>query len=190
MKWKRDLKLSWLPLVMEKLHWRPFLLCCELKCFIKFIFGQLWLKQHAVTFWWQTADWGWVCAVWTRALIEVRFPQDWTTILKAVGTSPVCKDLLMHVEMNWDEMGEQDSKRGVSTGPREQMVQLETGMMACRAKLWPQWRVEVEVDPAAGAAIYSWYISDFLNVTIHNAGLAVWNLNSAGLIRVYFLLRG
>lgn len=32
------------------------------------------------------------------------------------------------------------------------------------------------LDPAAEAAIYSWYISDCLNVTIHNAGLVVWSL--------------
>lgn len=44
------------------------------------------------------------------------------------------------------------------------------------------------MDPAAATAIYSWYISDYLNVMIHNAGLAVWHLISAGLIRVYVLL--
>lgn len=37
------------------------------------------------------------------------------------------KDLLMRVEMNRDKMG--DLKRGVGTGPRQQIVQLEVGII-------------------------------------------------------------
>lgn len=115
--------------------------------------------------------------------IEVR-----AAILKAAGNSAVCKDLLVHVEMNWDKIGQRDFKRGVDTRTGEQMVQLEWGMMAWRATLWPQQRVEVTMDLAAATAIYSWYISDYLNVMIHNAGLAVWHLISPWLIRVCVLL--
>lgn len=52
--------------------------------------------------------------------------------------------------------------------------------------LQSQTVTSVLLDPAAKAAIYSWDISDYLNVTIHNAGLAVWNLKSVGLIKVSY----
>lgn len=104
-------------------------------------------------------------------------------ILKAAGSSPVCKDcwcMWRWTETRWgNQIQKEVGKKvvGANRGPQRQAATSEKG-----------WRV-VE-DAAAEAAIYSCYISDYLNVIMHNVGQTVWTLTSAGLIRVYYWLRG
>ena len=50
-------------------------------------------------------------------------------VLRGVGTSPLCRDLLMRVVRKWTRDGEQAFSRGVGMGSREQVVVLDLVMI-------------------------------------------------------------
>lgn len=111
LKSKRGSKPSWLILLS---HVKVSFLCCCEQIATKNVlssqfFGQLCLAQPAVTLWCETAGLRWVCVVWARASIEVRFSQDWTQSCYFKGSGHFCRQRF--VDACGDEL-RQDGGRG------------------------------------------------------------------------------
>lgn len=111
LKSKRGSKPSWLILLS---HVKVSFLCCCEQIATKNVlssqfFGQLCLAQPAVTLWCETAGLRWVCVVWARASIEVRFSQDWTQSCYFKGSGHFCRQRF--VDASGDEL-RQDGGRG------------------------------------------------------------------------------